>query len=207
MARLLNMQEEKALVSGSPLSVWMIHNAERLDVCTCKALLDMRNALMLKGIRLLLIHGAHVHPFMRHIPALRRELEETELRTLFGSIHAHRGLSGLEEYAEVLMEIDGLTVSNKSPVTWTEALFPQAYADGFRLKGQAPALHAAILERSTDGKFSRRALFDTIRSVVSISARQDSSNFNIPQEAWMRAVSMVMGIGSGYLLGTSRLKS
>lgn len=207
IARLLNMQEEQALVSGSPLSIWVIHNAELLDVAQCKVLLEMRGHLELKGIRLFLVHGAHVDSFMTRIRKLVRGLSQSELRTLFGTVHALRGLSGLQEYADVLMEIDTLMVSQESPVTWTQALLPKAYERGFRLTSQAPALHAAILTRNPDGAFPNRALFDAIRSVMSTSARYDSPNFKIPQELWAQAVTTVMGIGSSYLQSDSGSQS
>ncbi|SIO48296.1 hypothetical protein SAMN05444172_2248 [Burkholderia sp. GAS332] len=38
--------------------------------------------------------------------ALVPSLEQSELRMLFGSVHALRGMSGLQEYTKVLMEID-----------------------------------------------------------------------------------------------------
>jgi hypothetical protein len=199
MTRLLNMQEEKALVCGSPLSVWMIHNAELIDVWTCRALLGMRNALMLRGIRLLLVHGAHVDPFLRRVSTLAPKVGESELRTLFGDLHALRSLSGLAEYAGVLMEIDTQTISTESRLTWSQALLPEAYRGGFRLKNQAPALYAAITERNLEGEFSIRALFEVIRSVMSMLARRDSPDLKIPQHMWARAVAMVMGTGCSYL--------
>uniref|UniRef100_E1TI42 Uncharacterized protein n=1 Tax=Burkholderia sp. (strain CCGE1003) TaxID=640512 RepID=E1TI42_BURSG len=203
MKRLLNMQEEKALVGGSPSSVWMIHNAELIDVWTCKALLDMRNALILRGIRLFLVHGANVDPFLRRVSSLVPKVGQNELRTLFGDSHTLRGVSGLEEYAGILMEIDTRKIGAESAVTWSQALLPEAYRGGFRLKNQAPALHAAITERNLEGEFPIRALFEVIRSVMSMSARHDSPDLEIPQDVWARAVAVVMGIGSSYLQGSS----
>lgn len=199
MTRLLNMQEEKALASGSPFSIWMIHNAESLNLETCKTLLDMRDLLASKGIRLLFIHGDHVEGFTRRILTLARRLNQTELSTLFGRAHALRSLCGLQEYTEVLMEIDALIISQKSAVTWTEALLPQAYKEGFRLASEAPALHTAILSASPCGDFPHRALFDVIRRVMSMSAPHDSRDFNIPHGIWAQAASMVMRMDSSYL--------
>jgi hypothetical protein len=207
MRRLVNMQEEKALISGASLSIWIIHNSELLDVETCKALLDMRNLLELSGNRLFLIHGAYIDSFMKNIPTLARKFDPEELRALFGSAHPLRALSGLQEFADVLMEIDTQTIRRESPITWTEALLPQAHRNGFRLANEAPALHAAMLAGYPEGAFTDQALFDTVRSVMSMSARQDSPGFNIPPETWAKAVAMVMRVGSSYLNVIPRINS
>jgi hypothetical protein len=199
MARLVNMQEERALISGFPRSVWILHNAELIGVQTCQIMLDMRDRLALKGIRLFLVNGAFVEPFMTQIASFSPELSASEIQTVFGSIHPLRGLSGLQEYAGVLTEIDSMPIRRDSPITWTESLLPLAYRNGFRLTKHAPAIHAAITARMPLGNFPDRSFLDVVRNVMSVAARNDAPDFDIPPPVWENAVDVVIGIGNSYL--------
>ncbi|OXC76251.1 hypothetical protein [Caballeronia sordidicola] len=199
MSRLVNMQEERALISGFPRSVWILHNVELIGFQTCQIMLDMRDRLALKGIRLFLVNGAFAEPFMTQIASFSSVLSGSEIQTVFGSIHPLRGLSGLQEYAEVLMEIDSMPIRRDSPITWTESLLPLAFRNGFRLTKHAPAIHAAITARMPLGNFPDRSFLDVVRNVLSVSARNDAPDFDIPPMVWENAVDVVIGIGNSYL--------
>ncbi|CAE6756197.1 hypothetical protein R20943_03155 [Paraburkholderia aspalathi] len=203
LQRLLNLQEEKALISGAPLSVVILHNAEYVNEVVCETLLDLHDGLRLHGIRPFTISGALLDPFVTRMSQLAGSLHVTELRSVFGSVHYLRFLEGIEDYTAVLAEIDTLLVGHPNPTTWTEALLPLAYRGGFRLTSQAPALHAGVVSQVPTGRFPVRDLFDVVRQVLAMAASLDSPEFEIPPDSWAEAVRIVMGIGIAYLPGVS----
>ncbi|WP_321908583.1 hypothetical protein [Burkholderia cepacia] len=197
--RLMNMQQERALVSGIPRCVVFLYNAEYMNEVICKTLLDVRDGLQLRGIRLFTISGALFDKFISRISSLRNRLGDDALGSLFGSVYQLRELSGVEDYGAVLTEIDTLLMSDPYPVTWTEALLPQAYGGGFRLASQADALHAAVESQTLTGRLPVRSLFGVVSQVLSLAVHLDAPEFEIPLNVWADAVRVVMGVGAAYL--------
>lgn len=199
LQRLMNMQQERALVSGIPRCVVFLYNAEHLNEVVCRTLLDIRDGLLLRGIRLFVVSGALLDQFISRISSLRNRLGDDALRSLFGSAYQLRELSGIEDYSAVLVEIDTLLTNDPFPVTWTEALLPLAYGGGFRLASQAGALHAAVESQTLTGRLSVRSLFGVVSQVLSLAVHLDAPEFEIPTNVWADAVRVVMGVGAAYL--------
>ncbi|EOH6072766.1 hypothetical protein ACMAVI_001859 [Burkholderia cenocepacia] len=197
--RLMNLQQEKALVSGIPRSIVFLYGAEHVNEVVCNTLLEIRDGLLLRGIRLFTISGSRIGLFTARISMLRGLVGDDDLGAIFGSVHQLRGLEGVEDYRALFAEIDTLTVDMTSQITWTEALLPLAYHNGFRLASQAPALQTAIEDRTSSKTLPIRALISVVRQVISMAAHLDSPDFEIPPYIWKDAVGIVMGVGAIYL--------
>jgi len=201
LRRLANMLEEQVEFSGSNVAVLFLYNAEYVDETVCKVLLDLRDIVRMRSIRLFFVCCAFIDKFAQVTVRLLKTIDPSGLRSLFGSVYYLRALSSVEDYAAVLSEIDTLGCGNLGEMTWGEALLPQAYHSGFRLASQADALSHAI--RGNSRPLSVQNLFLVIRNVLTVSVGLDEPGFEIPVETWSQAIAVVQSIGAAYLPQTS----
>lgn len=197
--RLTSMLEERARTSNIPLCVLFLHNSEFANEALCNTLLDLRDSLRLRGLRIFFVHCALFDPFMNLVGELKKKLRPAELRSIFGTAYDVYAPETVEEYREILSEIDTAPFGSAGNATWIEALLPEAYRGGFRLASQAEPLHDAV-RTFAGGRLSVRMFFEVVRTVVAQSTSQDRCGFEIPPEIWGDAVRLVTGVGYSYLL-------
>ena len=203
LQHLTTLLEEKVRASNLPLCVLLLHNSEFANETFCRTLLDLRDSLRLRGIRIFFIHCVLFSPFMKLVGDLKHVFSSAEIRSIFGTAHEVIAPTSAEEYREILGEIDTAQFDSVGNVTWIEALLPEAYRSGFRMASQARALDDAI-RSSAGGRLTVRMFFDVVRTVVAQSAIQDRAGFQIPREIWCDAVRLVSGVGFSYLLESGR---
>ena len=72
----------------------------------CHTLLDLRDSLRLRGVRIFFIHCALFKPFMQLVGSLKPKFRPAELRSIFGTAHDVHAPDSAEEYRDILSEID-----------------------------------------------------------------------------------------------------
>lgn len=196
---LADMLVDKIRASKIPLCVLFLHNSEFADDVFFQTLLDLRDSLRLRGVRIFFVHCALFELFMKRVRALYPKFRSSEIRSIFGTAYEAKAPESVKDYGEILSEIDTAPFGSAGNVTWTEALLPEAYRGGFRLASQAKALDCAI-KNIIGRSLSVRMFFEVVRTVVAKSATQDAREFEIPGDIWCDAVRIVAEIGGGYLL-------
>lgn len=197
--RLMNMLEERVLVSGIRRCIIFLYNAENISQVECQILLDIRDGLLFRGIRLFVASSALVGEFRSKVSILKEKIGGESLRSIFGSGYSIRPLEGAQDYAGIMSEIDTLIISDSGSITWTQEMLPIAYSNGFRLISQADPLHIAVTSRVKAGRISARSLFGVIRQVLAKAIGDDSLEFAIPAGTWRDAVNVVLDVGVAYL--------
>uniref|UniRef100_E1TI41 Uncharacterized protein n=1 Tax=Burkholderia sp. (strain CCGE1003) TaxID=640512 RepID=E1TI41_BURSG len=202
--RLAKILEEQVRASGIRLCVLLLHNSEFASETFCKTLMDLRDSLRLRGVRIFFIHCAEIAPFLKLVGSLKeRGFKIAEIRAIFGTAHEITAPGSAEDYAEIFTEIDTTPFGSAGNMTWLGALLPQACQGGFRLASQAGVLDGAIKDVA-GGRLDVRMFFEVVRTVIAGSVTQDRRGFNIPPDIWSDAVRLVTGVGDGYLLESGK---
>jgi hypothetical protein len=175
-------------LSGLPVVVMLIDEAQAMNIGDFNFLKDVSNEVEAEGVALITILMAQDPDFS----AVHHRLEEAQRLDLMSRFTLNRQqfrpFDSEEVIKQVFQKIDSALFSEAVPVTWTEFFLPKAFEHGFRLENCAAEIFSAwsrsLKLRGLPCEIPARQLFAAVRFYLLDAMAEDSASCSFNEDLW-----------------------
>jgi type II secretory pathway predicted ATPase ExeA len=187
--RLTNALVDKATAADDNAVFLFIDEAQQMREMEMRFLKDLSNDLAVQKVQLVTFLFGQNPELSDAVARLKRK-GGFDLVSRFASREVRlRSYSTLADIVDLLDKVDKKLDDNGVP--WTAFFLPEAFACGFRLKGEARRLFASLRDSMNNSEhlgYPARQVFWAIQDFLGFQSKNDAPNFKGTRKAWDAAV-------------------
>lgn len=191
--RLVQTMVQRVEDARGNMIVLFVDEAQKWGISDYEELRDVHDALEKRHIRMVTFLVGQ--PSLIAQKAVLRETQNTQItaRFMVGE-HEFRGIRSAEDVATCLQGYDTARFPEESAWTYTKFFFPQAWASGLRLVGEASRVHTAFKDAFQDAgmngpvEIPMQYLVFAVQILLDTFSERDEPEFRPSAANWRAAV-------------------